>query len=165
MEGLLLAALPNVTIESGATGQEILVEGLAIGAPCWESRWLSVVPPPPDVVESLSQTRPMKGSVGSPFEAGRNRLYDRLFVRPYLEAASASRHDLFDRAYDRLLVHPFLRLAQINRMISRSSLRWPHAAGPVRHELFQRMQTGEVRWYATVLAAGSVTIVALILWG
>ncbi|MFY4730031.1 hypothetical protein ACOSYY_13285, partial [Nitrospira sp. BLG_2] len=95
-----------------------------------------------------------------------NRLYDRLFVRPYLEAASASRHDLFDRAYDRLLVRPFLRLAQINKddLVDRlydGLMR----LGRFAHELFQRMQTGEVRWYATVLAAGSVTIVALIIWG
>ncbi len=168
MEGLLLAALPNVTIESGATGQEIVVEGLAIGAAVLGIALAYLLfLRRPDVVESLSQARPMKGLRWFALRGWAfNRLYDRLFVRPYLEAASASRHDLFDRAYDRLLVHPFLRLAQINKddLIDRLYDGLMRLSRFV-HELFQRMQTGEVRWYATVLAAGSVTIVALILWG
>ncbi|HWF59518.1 MAG TPA: NADH-quinone oxidoreductase subunit L [Nitrospira sp.] len=68
----------------------------------------------------------------------------------------------FDRLYDLLFVHPFLWVAQANKddLIDRgyASLAW------LIREFFavlHRTQTGQVRWYAAVLAGGSVAIVAL----
>ena len=70
----------------------------------------------------------------------------------------------FDALYDRLVVTPFLRVAAVNRTdgIDRlyagiaSLSRWLHL-------VLHRTQTGQVRWYATVMAAGAVVIVALAL--
>ncbi|MGH7232015.1 MAG: proton-conducting transporter membrane subunit, partial [Nitrospiraceae bacterium] len=168
MEGLLLTALPNHTLQGGSVGQELFVQGLAIGATVLGITLAYLLfLRRPDVVEDLSQTQPVKGLRWFALRGWAfNRLYGRLFVRPFLEAASASKQDLFDRGYDRLLVRPFLWVAQVNEddLIDRlydGLMR----LGRFVHELFRRMQTGEVRWYATVLAAGSVTIIALIIWG
>ncbi len=69
---------------------------------------------------------------------GFDRLYDVLFVRPFLWVARANKDDLIDQAYN--------GLAWLSRDCY-AALRWT--------------QTGQVRWYAAVLAAGSVVIVAL----
>lgn len=168
MEGLLLAALPNRAIEGSSVGHQLIVQGLAIGATLLGIALAYLLfLRRPDVAEDLSQTQPVKSLRWLAIRGWAfNHLYDRLFVRPFLETASASKQDMFDRAYDRLLVRPFLRMTQINKddFIDRlydGLMR----LGRLAHELFQRMQTGEVRWYATVLAAGSVTIVALMIWG
>jgi NADH-quinone oxidoreductase subunit L len=69
---------------------------------------------------------------------GFDRLYDVLFVRPFLWVARANKDDLIDQAYD--------GLAWLSRDCY-AALRWT--------------QTGQIRWYAAVLAAGSIVIVAL----
>ncbi|NGZ08194.1 MAG: NADH-quinone oxidoreductase subunit L [Nitrospira sp. LK70] len=70
---------------------------------------------------------------------GFDRLYDTWFVRPFLWVAQANKDDLIDRVYEGLawLIRQFFAV-------------------------LHRTQTGQVRWYAAVLAAGSVVIVALV---
>lgn len=68
----------------------------------------------------------------------------------------------FDRVYDRLLVRPFLWLAQVNQtdLVDRTyeGIAWLSRLG---HQGLHLVQTGQVRWYAAVLAAGSVTVIAI----
>jgi NADH-quinone oxidoreductase subunit L len=68
-------------------------------------------------------------------------LYDRFIVGPFLWMASINRSDGIDRLY--------VGIARLNRWL---------------HDLLQQTQTGHVRWYATVMAAGTVVIVALALF-
>ena len=68
----------------------------------------------------------------------------------------------FDWLYHALLVQPFLWLAKINRddfldLIYRATA-WCAAAS---HRALSRTQTGQVRWYAAVIAGGTVALVAL----
>ena len=69
---------------------------------------------------------------------GFDRLYDTWFVRPFLWVAQANKDDLIDHVYSGLawLIRQFFAV-------------------------LHRTQTGQVRWYAAILAAGSVVIVAL----
>ena len=70
---------------------------------------------------------------------GFDRLYDTWFVRPFLWVAHANKDDLIDHVYSGLawLIRQFFAV-------------------------LHRTQTGQVRWYAAILAAGSVVIVALV---
>ena len=70
---------------------------------------------------------------------GFDRLYDTWFVRPFLWVAQANKDDLIDHVYSGLawLIRQFFAV-------------------------LHRTQTGQVRWYAAILAAGSVVIVALV---
>jgi NADH-quinone oxidoreductase subunit L len=70
---------------------------------------------------------------------GFDRLYDTWFVRPFLWVAQANKDDLIDQVYSGLawLIRQFFAV-------------------------LHRTQTGQVRWYAAILAAGSVVIVALV---
>jgi NADH-quinone oxidoreductase subunit L len=74
---------------------------------------------------------------------GFDALYDRLFVRPYVEAARANRADFVDTVYD--------ALAGLARALYRA---------------LSRTQDGLLRHYAGAIAAGAVLIVALavVLW-
>jgi NADH-quinone oxidoreductase subunit L len=67
-----------------------------------------------------------------------DRLYAALFVRPFLWVARVNQDDVVD--------HIYRGLARLCRLLYR-----------VLHET----QTGQVRWYAAVLATGSLAIVAL----
>lgn len=69
---------------------------------------------------------------------GMDRLYDTVFVKPFLFLARINRRDLVDLAYGVLV--------DITR------------AG---HQLFSRSQTGALRWYALSVAAGLVIVVCL----
>ncbi|MDX1723374.1 MAG: NADH-quinone oxidoreductase subunit L [Pseudomonas sp.] len=66
-------------------------------------------------------------------------LYDRLFVKPYLWLCRVLRRDPFDRSIGLLP-----RLAR------------------VLHLLLSRSQTGQLRWYALSLAAGTVLLLGLL---
>ncbi|MDF0667199.1 MAG: NADH-quinone oxidoreductase subunit L [Nitrospira sp.] len=93
----------------------------------------------PDLVTTVTGTA--WGSTLSRFWIegwGFDRLYDTWFVRPFLWVAQANKDDLIDRVYGGLawLIRQFFAA-------------------------LHRTQTGQVRWYAAVLAAGSVVIVAL----
>jgi NADH-quinone oxidoreductase subunit L len=74
---------------------------------------------------------------------GFDALYDRLFVRPYVEAARVNRGDFVDAVYD--------ALAALARALYRA---------------LSRTQDGLLRHYAGAIAAGAVLIVALavVLW-
>jgi NADH-quinone oxidoreductase subunit L len=76
------------------------------------------------------------------FEGWRfDALYGLFVVRPFLWIAAVNRTDGIDRLY--------AGIAWLNRWL---------------HRLLHRTQTGHVRWYATVMAAGAVVIVALALF-
>lgn len=70
----------------------------------------------------------------------------------------------FDWLYDRLLVQPFVWMAHINRDDVIDDI-YRGAAGLSRlsHRLLSRTQTGVLRRYVAVIAAGSVVIVAMVL--
>ncbi|MCC2641750.1 MAG: nuoL [Nitrospira sp.] len=72
---------------------------------------------------------------------GIDRLYGLLFVRPFLRAARANKDDLIEQVY---------RFVTWLCRLSYGALR--------------ETQTGQVRWYAAVLASGSIAIVALVMW-
>jgi NADH-quinone oxidoreductase subunit L len=69
---------------------------------------------------------------------GFDRLYDRLFVRPLLWLAKVNRDDVLDL--------PFLGLAQ---------------AGRDGYGALSRAQSGRLRRYAAVMAAGVIIVIAL----
>lgn len=72
---------------------------------------------------------------------GFDRLYDALFVRPFLSLAYANKNDIVDAIY--------AGIAWLSR---------------VAYRLLHETQTGRVRWYAAVVAAGSVVIMAITLF-
>ncbi|MDF0643829.1 MAG: NADH-quinone oxidoreductase subunit L [Nitrospira sp.] len=92
------------------------------------------------LVDALAETL-WGGTVSCVWFAGWgfDRLYDLLFVRPFLWVTGANKDDLIDRGYE--------GLALLNREC---------------YGALHRTQTGQVRWYAAVLAVGSVVIVALV---
>ena len=70
----------------------------------------------------------------------------------------------FDWCYDWLVTRPFLWLARINRDDVIDTI-YTGTAGLSRfsHRLLSRTQSGQLRRYAAMIAAGSVVIVALAL--
>ncbi|MDD5330115.1 MAG: NADH-quinone oxidoreductase subunit L [Sulfuricella sp.] len=71
----------------------------------------------------------------------------------------------FDWLYDRLLVRPFLWLARINCAdfidAFYNGVAWLCRLG---HRLLSRSQTGQVRWYAAGVTAGSIVVTAMAVW-
>ena len=67
-------------------------------------------------------------------------LYDRLFVRPLLWAARVNQRDFVDAVYAAIA-----------------------AAAEALHRALSMSETGQVRWYAAGIAAGSIAIVAVVL--
>ncbi len=66
-----------------------------------------------------------------------------------------------DRLYDWLFVNPFLYLARINaRDFIDAFYNWLAAASQAGHRLIARAQTGYLGWYALSMAAGLVALVA-----
>lgn len=100
----------------------------------------------------LRGARPLEAAAGAPaatalqrlwFEGwGFDRLYDRLFVRPFMRTAQANRNDVVDAFYE--------GVALANRSL---------------HHLLSWTQTGRVRWYAAGIAAGAAGVVALAVYG
>jgi NADH-quinone oxidoreductase subunit L len=72
---------------------------------------------------------------------GFDRLYDRLFVQPYVWLARECRHDAMDAVYHGIA-----------------------EASVVLHGWLSALQTGRVRWYAAALVAGAVLLLALLVW-
>lgn len=86
-----------------------------------------------------------------------DRLYDRLLVRPYHRLAEAARRDVIDRFYDRALVRPVFALAAMNRHdIVDSFYTGLTRLAALFYEGLRRTETGQVRWYAAALAAGTI---------
>ena len=151
--------------ESGSARQELLMEGI-VGAVALAGIALAYLffVYRPRVVESLIASEPVQ-EVRTVLARGPfNLVYDRLVVRPFLWAARSTRTDPFDRAYERLIAQPFVRFAErnqqdlVNRLydaVARIS-EW-------LHESLHRLQTGSVRWYAAVLAGGSIVLIGWVL--
>ncbi|MGE0468337.1 MAG: NADH-quinone oxidoreductase subunit L [Nitrospira sp.] len=83
--------------------------------------------------------------------------YDRLLVRPFLLLAGSAKGDIVDQGYERLIMRPFLWIADINRndvldRVYGGLIRLVEQSAVVAG----RLQTGQVRWYATVLVAGAL---------
>ena len=72
----------------------------------------------------------------------------------------------FDWVYDKLFVRPFVWLAAVNQDDFVDSL-YTGTAWLCRfaHSLASRTQNGRVRWYATCIAAGSVIVITIVLFG
>ena len=68
----------------------------------------------------------------------------------------------FDQAYDALLVRPFVRLTRA----SREEFADPYSKGVARtagalHHLLSRTVTGQLRWYAMAIAAGTILLIGM----
>ncbi|MCC6368608.1 MAG: NADH-quinone oxidoreductase subunit L [Bryobacterales bacterium] len=72
---------------------------------------------------------------------GMDWLYDRVFVRPVVWAASANKADVIDSIYDGLA-----------------------SAAALCYRLFSATETGKLRWYAAWIAGGSVVTLAIVMW-
>jgi len=96
----------------------------------------------PQYAESLSKT-----SAGSTLERfwfsgwGFDRLYDILFVRPFIWLIQINRDDFIDLIYT--------GIAAINRIL---------------HAVLSATQTGNIRWYAMGIAAGAVVFLGIVVF-
>jgi NADH-quinone oxidoreductase subunit L len=70
---------------------------------------------------------------------GFDRLYDMLFVRPFVWLTRINKDDFFDSGYT--------GIASLNRMA---------------HGLLSRTQTGNIRWYAIGIAVGAVVLLGIV---
>jgi NADH-quinone oxidoreductase subunit L len=70
---------------------------------------------------------------------GFDRLYDRLFVRPFIWIARINKDDIVDSGYTGIV--------NLNRAV---------------HNVLSKTQTGNIRWYAMGLAAGAVVFLGII---
>ena len=98
--------------------------------------------PPHDLARRLAESRPGAALSRFWFEGWWfDRLYNVLFVRPFLWLAEINRDDVIDRLYS--------GLAMLNRFA---------------FEALRTTQTGRVRWYAAMMAGGSAVMIALALF-
>ncbi len=72
---------------------------------------------------------------------GMDWFYDRLFIRPVVWAASASKADIVDSIYDGLA-----------------------SAAVLCYRILSATETGKLRWYAAWIAGGSVVTLAIVMW-
>jgi NADH-quinone oxidoreductase subunit L len=151
--------------EHGSARQELLMEGV-VGAVALAGIALAYLlfVYRPRVVESLITTKPVQEVRTVLARGPLNLVYDRLVVRPFLWTARSTRTDPFDRAYERLIAQPFVRFAERNQqdLVNRlydAVVR----ASEWMHEGLHRLQTGSVRWYAAVLAGGSIVLIGWVL--
>jgi NADH-quinone oxidoreductase subunit L len=83
-----------------------------------------------------------------------------LALRRYWQAAWG-----FDWLYERLFVRPFLWLVQVNRRDEVDTMYTGIAhANRLAWQGLSRTQTGQIRWYAAGIAAGTIVIVAMAVW-
>lgn len=76
---------------------------------------------------------------------------------PFGLLARAAKIDIVDQAYERVIMRPFLRLADVNRddVLDRvyRGIIWLIEQSAITA---RRLQTGRIRWYATILVAGAL---------
>ena len=76
---------------------------------------------------------------------------------PFGLLARAAKIDIVDQAYERVIMRPFLRLADLNRddVLDRvyRGIIWLIEQSAITA---RRLQTGRIRWYATILVAGAL---------
>jgi NADH-quinone oxidoreductase subunit L len=96
----------------------------------------------PQKAEKLAETR-AGASLQRFWLAGWDfdRLYDALFVRPFLRTARANKDDFIDSAYT--------GIAALNRSA---------------HQILRFTQTGSIRWYAMGIAIGAVVFLGIIVF-
>ena len=91
-----------------------------------------------------------------------NWMYRWTIQKPLGFLARAAKVDIVEQGYERVLMRPFQWVADINQddvldRVYRGLTRLvEHAAVTAR-----RLQTGQVRWYATVLTAGAISLAGL----
>jgi NADH-quinone oxidoreductase subunit L len=70
-----------------------------------------------------------------------------------------------DRLYDMVFVRPYVWLSRINRgdILDRLT-RIPVGAALLGHRLASRTQTGRLSWYLACFAAGFIALLALVIW-
>jgi NADH-quinone oxidoreductase subunit L len=151
--------------EPGSARQEFLMEAI-VGAVALTGIALAYLlfVYRPRVVESLIATEPVQ-EVRTVLERGPfNLIYDRLVVRPFIWTARSTRTDPFDRAYERLIAQPFVRFAERNQqdVVNRFYDAFARISEWM-HEGLHQLQTGSVRWYAAVLAGGSIVLIGWVL--
>jgi NADH-quinone oxidoreductase subunit L len=151
--------------EPGSARQEFLMEAI-VGAVALTGIALAYLlfVYRPRVVESLIATEPVQ-EVRTVLARGPfNLIYDRLVVRPFIWTARSTRTDPFDRAYERLIAQPFVRFAERNQqdVVNRFYDAFARISEWM-HEGLHQLQTGSVRWYAAVLAGGSIVLIGWVL--
>lgn len=135
----LLGVFPE---ERATTEINHLVEWVSIGTPLvglalayllYGSRRWSV--------DAIAGSRPARALIPFWFSGWRlDALYDRVLVRPFCAIARSLRHEPVDLAYNAIV-----------------------AGGQWSHRALARLQTGELRWYATGMALGLVLMIAVML--
>jgi NADH-quinone oxidoreductase subunit L len=137
------SAVPTVTEAGAGGGPETVLQILAMVASLGGIflAYFFYYLPGRKLVERVTETAP--GAALHGFWSagwGFDWLYDGLLVRPFLALARGNQADLLDT--------PYGVLAQLSR--------WCYG-------VLGGFQTGQLRWYATAIAAGSVAIVAIAL--
>ena len=138
----LAGALPVVAETSGEAGAERILQALAAAASLGGILLAYVLfLPGRRLVDALTRARLGGALHRCWFQGwGFDWLYDRLLIRPFVWVARANRQDVLDL--------PF-------RGVARLSV-WCYG-------VLRGSQTGQLRWYATAIVAGSVAIVAIVL--
>jgi NADH-quinone oxidoreductase subunit L len=139
---VLSGALPAAAETSGAAEPERILQALAAVASLGGILLAYVLfLPGRRLVDALTRTR-LGGALHRWWSQGWgfDWLYDRLLIRPFVWVARVNRQDVLDL--------PF-------RGVARLSV-WCYG-------VLRGSQTGQLRWYATAIAAGSVAIVAIVL--
>lgn len=141
--GLLGSALPSLSKLAAGAIAETVSSTIASGAFLTGvlAAWL-VYLRQPGIAEAVS-ANPVGGALYRWWFAdwGMDRVYDRVLVRPLEWLARANRNDILDSIYDGIA--------------ALAALCWRGLS---------LTETGSLRWYATVIAAGTVLFVAMVMF-
>jgi NADH-quinone oxidoreductase subunit L len=120
----------------------------------------------PVLVEAIVQTTAGKELRRAAFRGWEfNRLYNWLFVQPFLKTVRASKDDPIDRLYQRLVITPYVSVANINKDDVLNYVYYTLVKGNrACHLALRHLQNGRVRWYAQVLGFGSAVMIGLVIF-
>lgn len=120
----------------------------------------------PVLVDAIVQTKTGEELRRAAFRGWEfNRLYNWLFVQPFLKTVRAAKDDPIDRLYQRLVITPYVWVASINKDDLLNDVYDTLAKGNrACHLALRHFQTGRVRWYAQVLGFGSVVMIGLVIF-